>query len=107
MRSSPLVLLAAALLGTAVALVDAVRRGDSDTTLVTTAVLALLLALGAALLRTRHTVPLRPDLAAWLGRQAAATGEPVERLADRCVAAYRAGLTGEPAPEAADRTGSR
>lgn len=105
MRSSPPLLLAGAVLGTAVALVDALRRGDSDTTLVTTAVLALLLALGVALLRTRRAVLLRPDLAAWLARQAAATGEPVERLADRCVAAYRAGLTGEPDP--VDRTGAR
>jgi hypothetical protein len=41
----------------------------------------------------RPPVPLRNDLVAWLRERAAATGEPLERLADRCVAGYRAGLT--------------
>jgi hypothetical protein len=89
------VLLAVALVVTAVGLVDVVRDGDSDLT----AVLAGLAILQAAALVTvllgRRGVRLRPDLTAWLDRQAAATGEPVERLADRCVAAYRAGLTGD------------
>jgi hypothetical protein len=89
------VLLVLALVLTGVGLVDVVRDGDGDLTALFAA-LALLeaAALGASVLASRG-VRLRPDLTAWLTRQAAATGEPVERLADRCVAAYRAGLTGE------------
>jgi hypothetical protein len=89
------VLLVVALVVTVVAAFDVVRDGDSDLTLVFTA-LAILqaAALATALLGSRG-IRLRPDLTAWLDRQAAATGETVERLADRCVAAYRAGLTGD------------
>ena len=87
------VLLVVALVATTVGLVDGVRDGDSDLTLLFTGLaLVQAAALVTALLGHRG-VRLRPDLTAWLDRQAAATGEPVERLADRCVAAYRAGLT--------------
>jgi hypothetical protein len=99
--SSPLLLLAAAAVGTAVALVDAARSGDTDSVVLLSIVLLLLLALGTSLLRVRSAVLLRPDLGVWLQRQADATGEPAGRLADRCVAAYRAGLTGDTGEPAA------
>ncbi|MGY1726328.1 hypothetical protein ACI79J_05105 [Geodermatophilus sp. SYSU D01062] len=86
-----------ALLGVAVAVVDALRGSDGDLLLLLGAVALVQLAALAARARGRSAVALRPDLAGWLHQQAAATGEPVERLADRCVAAYRAGLTGTPA----------
>jgi hypothetical protein len=92
---APLVLLAASVLATVVALVDVLQDGNGDLVILLTIVLVLLLTAAAAALRARSAVPLRPDLTTWLRRQAGATGEPVGRLADRCVAAYRAGLTGE------------
>ncbi|MGY1753361.1 hypothetical protein [Blastococcus sp. SYSU D01042] len=85
-----------ALIGVAVALVDALRDSDGDLALLMAAVAAVQLAALAAGLRGRSAVALRRDLATWLRRQSTATGEPLDRLADRCVAAYRAGLVGEP-----------
>ena len=41
-------------------------------------------------------VPLRRDLVTWLRRRAATTGEPLEAVADRAVAAYRRRLDPEP-----------
>ncbi|SOC49585.1 hypothetical protein SAMN05660748_2313 [Blastococcus aggregatus] len=90
------VLLAVALLPAAVGLVDVLRDGTSDLVVVLAATLLLLAAALASAVRDRHVVQLRPDLAAWLSARSAATGEPVERLADRCVAAYRSALTGVP-----------
>jgi hypothetical protein len=87
-------LLVVALVPAGVGLVDVLRNGESDLVLVLTALLILLAAALATALRDRRAVELRPDLAGWLRTQSAATGEPVERLADRCVAAYRAGLAG-------------
>ena len=90
LRTAALLLLA--LLVSGVGLVDAWRGGDSD---LTTLLAVLVVLNGAALagLRSARRGPaLRPDLTAWLHQQAGATGEPVDRLADRCVAAYRAGL---------------
>jgi hypothetical protein len=53
-------------------------------------------AVGAALLLTsvgrRPLVPLRADLVAWLRARASATGEPMEAIADRCIAEARADL---------------
>ena len=42
----------------------------------------------------RAPIRLRADLVAWMDRRAAAHGERVEDVADRAVAAYRAGLVG-------------
>ena len=57
----------------------------------------------AAALAVRHphrrALTLRADLAHWLRSRSELTGEPVETLADRAVAAHRASLTGpEDAP---------
>jgi hypothetical protein len=89
---TPVLALAAALVLAGAGLVDALRDQHTDVAVVLAALIALQ---GIALLwlgRGRRGVALRPDLVAWLRRQAGASGEPVERLADRCVAAYRAGL---------------
>lgn len=91
----PAVLLVIALIVTVVGLVDVVRDGDSDLTLLFVGLLVLQAAALLTALLGHRGVRLRPDLTAWLARQATATGEPVERLADRSIAAYRAGLTGE------------
>src|SRR5687768_9724655 len=88
------VLLVVCLVLVGVGLVDALRTGQGDLVLVLSVSLVLLVAALASVVQLRRAVPLRPDLAGWLREQSAATGEPVERLADRCVAAYRAGLTG-------------
>ena len=46
----------------------------------------------------RRALTLRVDLANWLRSRSELTGEPVETLADRAVAAHRAGLTGQEDP---------
>ena len=89
---TPVLALVVALIVAGAGLVDALSDQHTDAAVVLVALVALqciaLLWLG----RGRRGIALRPDLAAWLRRQAGATGETVERLADRCVAAYRAGL---------------
>ncbi len=42
----------------------------------------------------RAPIRLRSDLVAWMDRRAAAHGERVEDVADRAVAAFRAGIVG-------------
>jgi hypothetical protein len=89
---TPVLALLTALVISGAGLVDGLRDQHNDAVVVLAALIALQ---GIALLwlgRGRRGVALRPDLAEWLHKQADATGEPVERLADRCVAAYRAGL---------------
>jgi hypothetical protein len=53
---------------------------------------ALQLALLLRLQGRRPAVPIRSDLVAWLRDRAAAGGEPIGAVADRCVAACRADL---------------
>ena len=61
-------------------------------------VFALTMALQVVILASvqwrRQSVALRRDLVEWLEDRAASSGEPVEAVADRCVAAYRASLVG-------------
>lgn len=87
---------ASAVLITMVAVVDAVAAGTWDLVVV----LGLAVAAQSLLLLSMHAprpaVPLRGDLFRWLDERSAATGEPLEHIADRCVAAYRSGLTREP-----------
>ena len=79
----------------AVALVDVIIAGTWDTAVVLGFALLLQLLLIASLHAPRPTVSLRGDLYRWLDERASATGEPVERITDRCVAAYRANLTAD------------
>ena len=89
---TPVLALVVALVVAGAGLVDAVRDQHTDAVVVLAALVALQSIALLWLDRSRRGIALRPDLAAWLRQQAGATGEPVERLADRCVAAYRAGL---------------
>lgn len=50
----------------------------------------------------RPTVPVRADLVRWLRDRAEAEGESAERIIDRAVSSYRAGLVGD---EGADTGG--
>jgi hypothetical protein len=58
---------------------------------------AVLGAIDAGLLYTlsgpRRLFMVRADLARWIEQRAATSGEPVGHVLDRCVAAYRAGMT--------------
>jgi hypothetical protein len=53
---------------------------------------------------SRQLVPVRADLVRWMASRAAVAGERTEDLADRAVAAYRDGLTGED-PHGHERNG--
>lgn len=84
--------LALALLVTSVGLFEAALGDNWDLFVVLAVAVGLQLALFTGWWAGRRSVDLRADLAAWLDEQAMATGEPAERLLDRSVAAYRAGL---------------
>jgi len=86
-----LILLLAALIS-AVGAVDALVGGTYDLVLVFALGALLQLALLVRLQFGRPAVPLRSDLVGWLRQRAAEHGEPMEALADRCVAAVRADL---------------
>lgn len=91
-----LVLLGLSVLVSFAAAIDFAVEGHWDGVgLIAVAVLAQV-ALVARLHRDRRSVALRGDLVSWLADRSAATGEPLEHIADRCVAAYRAGLTPVP-----------
>lgn len=87
-----------AALASVVGLIDAGLGGSWDLAgmfgLVTALQLVVLLQL-----RTDRQIGLRPDVARWVSGRAEATGEPPERVADRAVAAYRAGLVADPPGE--------
>ena len=80
----------------AVALVDVVIAGAWDTAVVLGFALFTQLLLIVSLYAPRPTVSLRGDLYRWLDERANATGEPIEHVTDRCIAAYRANLTADP-----------
>ena len=86
-----LVVLAA--LATLVGAVDAAIGGEGDLFVVFVVALALQVVLLVRLNVGRPSVPLRIDLVRWLRERAAATGEPMDQIADRAVATYRAGLS--------------
>jgi hypothetical protein len=72
--------------------VDAIRGRNGDLVVVFLVVAALQALLLVRLQFGRRPIPLRPDLVAWLDERASITGEPPERIADRCISEYRAGL---------------
>lgn len=85
------------LLATAVSVVgvlDAAVGGQVDLAVVFGLGAALQLALLLRLQSGRPAVPLRADLVAWLRQRSAEHGEPLEALADRCLATARADLDG-------------
>lgn len=97
MASTPLIrlLLAMTALVCAVGLVDAAVGAVWDLVVVQGAVLVLLGVLALASSVGRAHVRLRRDLFRWLERYAAEGGERTADVADRAVAAYRAGLTAD------------
>lgn len=85
------------LLSTVVAIVgavDALIGGEHDLVVVFVLAAVLQLVLLLRLQFGRPAVPLRRDLVAWLRQRSAEQGEPLEALADRCVASARAELEG-------------
>ncbi len=77
----------------AIATVDALVAATWDLVLVLGLALIVQLIILLTLRGRRPVVPLRDDLYRWLEERSATTGEPFEFIADRCVAAYRAGLS--------------
>lgn len=86
---------------TALAVLDAGRERSWDLVVLLGAALLLQLGLVAAGTGARREVALRADLYAWAAQRSADTGEDLDHVADRCVAAYRAGLTSDAAEPAA------
>ena len=84
------VLLVAAMTVGGVGLVDAVVSRDLDMVGLLSLLAALHVLLLSRLRGGRVELPLRRDLVGWLRERAALVGEPVEVLADRAVAVYRA-----------------
>lgn len=107
MRSNRRLLASLSLLAalTAAGFVEAIRLRHAGLTLLLGLAVAVTIGAAVALLG-RTVVSLRADLATWVTRTTAATGEPPERLVDRAVSAYRSELDGSrPAPEQAVRDG--
>jgi hypothetical protein len=74
---------------------DAARGDEWDLVVIFGAVALLAVVLLARTSVSRVLVPIRSDLVRWMAARAAVTGDRTENLADRAVAAYRDGLTGE------------
>ncbi len=96
MRTSTAIGLGAA----AIAVLDiaaAIEAARTDRpVLVALALVATVLAVSIVALARRPTVGLRADLADWVARTSAVTGEPEQRLLDRAVAHHRAALGDAP-----------
>jgi hypothetical protein len=87
------VVLVAALTG----LVDAAIGSNWDLVVLFAVVIAATAYDAVRTMSHRPAVRIRADLVAWMDRRAAAHGEPLDAVADRAIAAYRAGLTGDEA----------
>lgn len=100
------VVLLVTLLVAAVGALDAAIGGvwDLFTVFVLVALLQLVLLLRIS--GRRPAVPLRADLVRWLRDRAEAEGESAERIIDRAVSSYRAGLVGDQDTDPADRDGA-
>ncbi|MFG2447364.1 hypothetical protein ACGFQG_31245 [Nocardia fluminea] len=82
----------------AIGLVDAATGGNGDLAVVFGAIVVLSIAASLRLPGRRRSIRIRGDLVGWLSTRAAESDEPVGRVVDRAVAAYRCGLTGEREP---------
>jgi hypothetical protein len=94
MRSAPwarVALVASAIVAGA-GTVDSVRHDQWDAVVLFAMLLVISLALLGGTYLGRPAVPIRADLARWLGATAASGGERTGDLADRAIAAYRSGL---------------
>jgi hypothetical protein len=79
----------------AVGVVGAVGSADPDLAVLFGAIALITVVLLVRTLAGRVLVPVRADLVRWMAGRAGVAGERTEDLADRAVAAYRDGLTGE------------
>ena len=75
----------------AVVLVEALRTASDAIAVLAAVALALIAGLAVVVVR-RPAVVLRADLARWIVAFAATTGDSPERIVDRSVSSYRAGL---------------
>jgi hypothetical protein len=85
-------LLALGAVAAAIGGLDAVASQAWDLAVLFLVLTAVHVALAIRFHLRRPPIPLRADLVGWLRERAVATGEPIEVLADRCVATYRAEL---------------
>ncbi|BCK56067.1 hypothetical protein NWFMUON74_38390 [Nocardia wallacei] len=86
-------LLTLVVLAAGIGIIDAATARTWDLVAVFGVIMALAVAAASGLPGGRRVLTLRPDLAHWLALRAAAAGEPPDRVADRAIAAYRAGMT--------------
>ena len=77
-----------------VGLIESAANRTWDLAVVFALTMALQIVILVSVQWRRQSVALRRDLVEWLEDRAASSGEPVEAVADRCVAAYRASLVG-------------
>lgn len=70
-------------------------EGDWDLAVIFVALAVLAAVLLARTSTRRPLVPIRGDLVRWMSARAALDGDRTERLADRAIAAYRDGLSGQ------------
>ena len=84
------VLVVVALVVTSIGATDAALSGEEDLFVVLALLAVLHLLLLTRLRGGRQPVPVRADLVTWLRARSAVSGEPVEVLADRALATYRA-----------------
>lgn len=85
-----------------IGLLDAIDRKQKDLALVFGVLIALGLVLVLQAAVGRRDVPIRSDLVRWLKERADLEGEELGTIADRALAAARAGFLGEDADD--DRT---
>jgi membrane protein implicated in regulation of membrane protease activity len=88
------VLLLLVLVTGAIGVLDAAIGRSWDLVVLFAVVVVVTVVLLARTSDRRPAMPLRGDLVRWLRARAQITGEPVERIADRGIAAYRASLEG-------------
>lgn len=91
--------LGALALVTTIGAVDSVVAGHWDVAALFTVALLLVVPLATGLDRSRRLVLVRDDLASWLARRSATTGEPLGAIADRAVARHREALEAAPSRE--------
>ncbi|MEY4373013.1 MAG: hypothetical protein RL219_1782 [Actinomycetota bacterium] len=87
----PWEMIAVAIAGS-VGLVDAAVGHAADLVVVFAVVVLLALVAMARSLVSRRRIPVRADVLAWLEETSLAEGEPVNDVADRALAAARAGI---------------
>lgn len=96
-RMTLAVMVAAAAVGAGAAGLE----GDWDLAVIFVALGVLAAVLLARTSTRRPLVPIRADLVRWMSARAALDGDRTERLADRAIAAYRDGLTGQETDQSA------